>query len=290
MRKPDSKSRVPFSPPSRGAAAIVFSACVSSAALAAGDDGFERSRAPSASVELSKNPECKRGRLSCVQRVIDEMARRARSLARRCDHDALFSIAYLRTTETFLATAQSLGYEDLPSVVREDAQFADYYLRAFDAYHSGEGYVPPAWQIAFDAASSTHLPAVGDAFLGFSAHIQRDLPFVLYDLYLEGHPVSHEDHTLVNEFLAQVDVAAELAARFDPSYPQESDLSLIVQWRETAWQDFERLRAASDLERPVIAAEIELAAARSAASLYQSLAYPQGTDSSERDGYCLANR
>ena len=248
------------------------------------------SHAQPAASGLSNARECRQASLRCVERVIDEMDRRARLLASHCDHDAIFAIAYLRTTETFLSTAPAIGYDDLPSVVREDALFADYYLRAFDAYHSNEGAVPPAWQIAFAAAASTSLPAVGDAFLGFSAHIQRDLPFVLYDLYVQGHPVSHEDHTLVNEFLAQVDVAGELAARFDPTYPQQGDLGTIVQWRETAWQNFERLKAASDIERPLIAAEIELAAAQSAEFLYLSLAYPVGTDSGERDAYCRAQR
>jgi len=268
-------------------AVIAVLACALSAALAAAADHPRARPAPST---LSSTRECQQGNLLCVERVIDEMDRRARGLARRCDHDAIFAIAYLRTTETFLETAPALGYGNLPSVVREDALFADYYLRAFDAYHSGAGQVPEAWQIAFAAASSTALPAVGDAFLGFSAHIQRDLPFVLYDLYVQGQPVTHEDHTLVNEFLAQVDVAGELAARFDPSYPLQGDLSLIEQWRETAWQNFERLKAASDITRPVIAAEIELAAAQSAAALYQNLAYPLGTDSSERDAYCRAQR
>lgn len=252
--------------------------------------GAEHTRAQPAASGLSNARECRQGSLRCVERVIDEMDRRARPLVRHCDHDAIFAIAYLRTTETFLATAHSLGYDDLPSVVREDALFADYYFRAFDAFHSGEGAVPPAWQIAFTAAASTALPAVGDAFLGFSAHIQRDLPFVLYDLYAQGHPVSHEDHTLVNDFLAQVDVAGELAARFDPTYPQQGDLSTIVQWRETAWQNFERLKAASDIERPLIAAEIELAAAQSAEFLYQTFAYPAGMDGGERDAYCREQR
>jgi len=287
MRKHTDSARIAAA--SVRAAAVAAVACLLGAARAAASEQPERSHAP-ASVDLSSARECQQGSLRCVERVIDEMDRRSRGLARRCDHAAVFAVAYLRTTETFLATAQTLAYENLSAVVREDALFADYYHRAFDAYHGGRGYVPPAWQIAFDAAGSTQLPAAGDAFLGFSAHIQRDLPFVLYDLYVQGHPVSHADHTLVNDFLAQVDVAAELAARFDPSYPQAGDLSLIVQWRETAWQNFERLRDASPVERPLIAAEIELAAAQSAVFLYQSLAYPTGTDSAERDAYCRAQR
>jgi hypothetical protein len=240
--------------------------------------------------ELSDKPACRKGTLRCVHTVIATMDQRGEKLAARCDHDAVFAIAYLRTTEVFLQTAESLGYADLPSVIREDALFADYYFRAYDAYHFGHGPVPPAWQIAFDAASTDALPAVGDAFLGFSAHIQRDLPFVLYALHLQGHPVSHEDHTLVNEFLAQVDVAGELARRFDSAYPLEGDADLIEQWRETAFQNFERLRDANEVERVLIAAEIEYSAAASAAFIYQSTAYPPGTDSSERDAHCRAAR
>ena len=46
-------------------------------------------------------------------------------------------------------TAPTLGYADVNSVTREDALFADYYFRAYDAYHGcGHGFVPPAWQIA----------------------------------------------------------------------------------------------------------------------------------------------
>lgn len=57
----------------------------------------------------------------------------------------------------------------------------------------------------------------GDLVLGFNAHIQRDLPFVLYDLYKQGRPVSYEDHTRINEFLQKVSFLGELAQKFDPT-------------------------------------------------------------------------
>lgn len=230
--------------------------------------------------------QCRAGNISCVDRVIREMDRRFRKLARACDHDSIFALAYLRTTEVYRETAETLGYEDVASVTREDAVFADYYFQAYDAYHQANGSVPPAWQIAFDAAAARTLSAQGNAFVGFSAHIQRDLPFVLYDLYVQGHPVSHHDHTLVNDFLAQVDVAPEIIARFDPTYPPGGDIALIAAWRETAWQNFERLRDATPAERAVIAAEIEAAAAAAGAFIVSITAYPPGSDSSERDAYC----
>lgn len=245
--------------------------------------------------DVSDSRVCREGELECVSRVIREMQRRFEPLARRCDHDAIFALVYLRTTEVYADTAESLGYSDVASVTREDALFADYYFRAFDAYHAGphqraRDSVPPAWQIAFDSASARTSSAQGNAFLGVSAHIQRDLPFVLYDLYTQGHPVSYQDHTLVNEFLAQVDVAPEIIARFDPTYPPGSDISLIAAWRETAFRNFERLRDASPVERVVIAAEIEYSAALFAQNIVASTAYPPGSDSSERDAYCQAQR
>jgi hypothetical protein len=238
--------------------------------------------------ELSEARVCREGALECVSLVIAAMTRRFERLARRCDHDAIFALVYLRTTEVYRDTAETLGYGDIASVTREDALFADYYFRAFDAYHQVQGTVPPAWQIAFDSADARALSAQGNAFLGVSAHIQRDLPFVLYELHVQGHPVSYEDHTLVNEFLAQVAVAPEIIERFDPTYPTGSDIGLIAAWRETAFRNFERLRDATAVERVVIAAEIEYSAALFAQNVVASTAYPPGTDSSQRDAYCRA--
>jgi len=223
-----------------------------------------------------------------VSQVIREMERRFEPLAESCDHDVIFALVYLRTTEKYRDTAGTLGYEDVASVTREDSLFADYYFRAFDAYHRGRP-VPPAWQIAFDTARARTQSAAGNALLGISAHIQRDLPFVLFELYTEGHPVSHADHTLVDKFLAEVDVAGELARRFDPTYPAGNDVTLVAAWRETAWQNFERLVAASPVERVAIAAEIEYRAAAAAAGFAAGTAYPPGTDSTERDAYCQAH-
>ena len=178
--------------------------------------------------EVSDKRACRVGDPTCVRFVIHEMETRFRKLARTCDHDAIFSLLYLRTTETFLATLDSIGYDDPASVVREDALFADYYFRAFDAFHGGGGFVPPAWQIAFSAAQQRAVQSPGDALLGFNAHIQRDLPFVLYQLFVRGTPVSHEDHTLVNEFLAQVDATAEVVDRFDPTFDDNADPAALL--------------------------------------------------------------
>ncbi len=42
---------------------------------------------------------CTAGHVRCVDAVIREMDSRLKPLARRCDHDAVFAMVYLRTTE-----------------------------------------------------------------------------------------------------------------------------------------------------------------------------------------------
>lgn len=249
---------------------------------------------------LTSKKVCKVGEPKCVEIVIKTMERRYKPLAKQCDHNAVFALNYLRTTQVFLQTLEEVGYEDLATVIREDAIFANYYFQAYDTYHLNIGKVPPAWEIAFDAAQRRLVSASGNVALGINAHIQRDLPFVLYELYLQGHPVSYEDHTRVNQFLQKVNPLDELAQKFDPTIddqdvPGEEDdrqrFQAIIQWREGAYRNFERLRDAStDAERAQVAAEIEANSAASAQALLQAFSYPPGTDSSERDAYCQAQQ
>lgn len=255
---------------------------------------------PTNASELTSKKACEVGKPKCVVFVIKKMERRYKPLARQCDHDALFALVYLRTTETFLQTLDEINYGNPASVIREDALFAQYYFRAYDAYHRGRGNVPPAWQTAFDAAQQRSVAGSGNLILSSNAHIQRDLPFVLYELYLQGRPVSYEDHTRANEFLQQVNVLEEVAQKFDPTVDDEDLLGdaddfqrfqLIAQWREGAYRNFERLRdATTDAERAQVAAEIEANAAATAQTLRQAFSYPLGTDSSRRDAYCQAQQ
>lgn len=242
--------------------------------------------------DVSERPVCRQGHIRCVDHVVREMTRRYRHLARRCDHNAIFSLAYLRTTEKYGETADEIDYEDVSSVTREDALFADYYFRAFDAYKQNDlEKVPPAWRIAFDAAKNKSVTSLGNAFLGFNAHIQRDLPFTLYDLYERGAEVSEFDHFKVNEFLAQVDFAQEIIDGLDPSYPSGGDASIIFEWRALAWQNYLALRdAPNDEARQVVAAAIEQYAAQVAAQYAYFTAYPEGEDSGQRDAFCAQSR
>ena len=61
---------------------------------------------------LISQPACQQGSPECLALVIEAMAQRYQELADLCDHNALFSLAYLRTTEKFQDTLNTIGYSD----------------------------------------------------------------------------------------------------------------------------------------------------------------------------------
>ena len=240
---------------------------------------------------VASQPSCQAGEPACVEQVIQAMTSRFDPLASVCSHNAIFALLYLRTTEVFADTLATLGYGNVARVVREDAQFADYYFTAYDRYQAGQS-VPEAWRIAFDAARNRSVTSLGNAMLGMNAHIRRDLAFTLYDLYVQGKPVSYADHLKVNDFLAQVDVTDEIRDRFDPSYDQLdlSQISIVViaSWRQIAWNNYILLRNAwGPAGRAVVAAAIEADATANAAAIVVANRYGFG-NSSARDTYCAA--
>src|SRR3954468_19151577 len=195
--------------------------------------------------------DCTAGRTRCVDAVIREMDRRFDPLAESCDHDSIFALAYLRTTEEYRRTIEDpTFFEDTAFVNHEDVVFAHLYFDAFDAWHKGRREdVAPAWAIAFRAAANRELPASGDLELGINAHVQRDLPFALAAIGLVKPDGSSRktDHDRVNRFLNRVmdDLVLAIARRSDPTIDDTSlpttidDLltfQVIPAWRETAWR------------------------------------------------------
>jgi hypothetical protein len=253
----------------------------------------------------SSENDCAAGRTSCVDAVIREMQRRFEPLADACDHDGIFALAYLRTTEEYRRTIEDPGFfADTAFVNHEDAVFARYYFDAFDAWHSGRrAAVPDAWAIAFRAADERAVSASGNLQLGINAHVQHDLPFVLAAIGLVKPDGSSRkpDHDRVNQFLNRVTIPlyAEIARRFDPTIddtnlPGALDefalFQLIVTWREIAWRNAERLVSAGSAEaRARVSAEIEAYAASQANLIRLGTAYGPLRNSGARDAYCAAH-
>ena len=264
--------------------------------------------APGLAYEPTSADECVSGKLVCVDKVVREMTRRFDALAARCDHNAIFALTYLRTTEEYRRAATTPGFFADPAFVNhEDAVFAAFYFRAFDDYAAGRrSAVPAAWRIAFDAARDRSVSSSGNVFLGMSAHINRDLPYVLEAIGLvapDGRS-RKPDHDKVNEFLNRVSdtIFPEIARRFDPTADDGgidgtlmddwASFQIVPSWREQAWRNAERLAAArTSLERATVEASIEAFAEREALALRSATAYRTllGESSAARDAHCAVH-
>jgi hypothetical protein len=240
--------------------------------------------------EPSSANDCQAGRLHCVDAVIREMTRRFDPLAEACSHDALFALTYLRTTEEYRRAVVELGFFSDPAFINhQDANFAQQYFDAWDSYHGGApAAAPRAWQIPFRASQQKQVNGAGSILLGMSAHVNRDLPFMLAAIGLVKPDGSSRkpDHDKVNVFLNRVvePLFAEAAARFDPLVDdtqfngtlldEAALLQLLVAWRETAWRNAEALVSAPTPEaRALVEAAIEREAAIVANLIIVATAY-----------------
>jgi hypothetical protein len=249
--------------------------------------------------------DCIAGRDQCVDKTVRQMTRRFDGLASSCDHNAIFSVTYLRVTEEYRRTIEGAFFDDTPFVNYEDTLFAHYYFAAFDAWAAGRvEQVPPAWRVAFDAAKARAVSATGDLLLGINAHVQRDLPLVLYSIGLVRPDGTSRkaDHDRVNVILNRVadDIVAEIARRFDPTaddanLPTTLDDAAIFQllagWREKAWRNAELLATAPTPEaRELVVAGIEQDAATEARAIVASTGYPPLLGgSAARDAFCAVH-
>lgn len=285
--------------------ALILALCAPTAALA-DDPPFIGWSALLPSLALPYDPaspdDCIAGRSQCVDKTIRQMTGRFDLLASACDHRAIFSLTYLRVTQAYRQTIDQPFFDDTSFVNYEDTVFAHYYFAAYDAWAAGRiENVPPAWRIAFDAADRHAVSALGDLFLGINAHVQRDLPFVLYSIGLVAPDGTSRkpDFDRVNEILNRVTdpVIAEIGRRFDPTiedtnlptmFDEATVFQVIAAWREKAWRNAEALAAApTPAARELVAAQIENDAASEAQMIVASTAYPPLTGgSAARDSYC----
>jgi hypothetical protein len=200
---------------------------------------------------------CTDGSASCIDETIDEMQQRLDVFAARCDHDAIFSLAYLRVTENVRDAIATGVFTDRVWLRQLDAVFAEYYFDTMDAWNSGDAArqatVPESWRIALKASDDRSMTALGDFLLNMNAHINRDFSYALADAGLTSPAgASHKpDHNAYNRRLDGIyeGFFAEVAARFDPHFDDidagpvdETAAGAIMRgWREIVWRNAERL-------------------------------------------------
>ena len=255
------------------------------------------------------NPDiCTSGAPGCVSHTIDKMDQAEDPLTAVCSDDAVFALTYLRTTQTYQWFRNQPGsLADASWVNYEDAVFGSFYFQAFNGWYSNPqqlSWVPPAWQIAFAAADQHSVTADGNLLLGMNAHINADLPFVLYEIGLVAPDGTSRkaDHEAINAMLNDelAPLLAEMADKFDPSINPPSTpygvgltalYQLVEAWRESAWTEAEQLASAKDLPTFwAVAQSIQANATAQAQALVASNGYNGITTSyPSRYAYCMAH-
>ena len=246
---------------------------------------------------------CKSGKESCQAALYKEMDRRMQPLADSCSHNTMFALLYLRVTKHVWDSIWNNGdyFSDKGFMTHYGAVFGNWYFDGYDAWAKNSVATPTAWQIALDAAKNKQVTGLGNLLLGMNAHINRDLPYVLYRIGLVAPDGTSrkDDHDLINQVLYQAygEAIDEAGRRFDPSLQgqsgtgsAESGIQSVVLWREQAWRNAERLAmASSDAERAAISQQIEQGANLEASLIKASQSYGLGQTSATRDAYCAAH-
>jgi hypothetical protein len=243
-------------------------------------------------------PICVSGSPTCIEDVIAEMKQRLAPLAASCDHDAIFSLAYLRVTENVKNAADHGYFHDRKWLTQIDAVFAQKYFDTLDTWRSGNhAGVPKAWQIALQASHDRTMTGLGDFMLNMNAHINNDFPYVLAKVGLTAADgTSHKaDHNAYNDRLDSLyhPVFDEETARFDPAFnkidigPVDDLLvsTIMRGWREVVWRNAEALANAPAALRPLVEQEIAEYAAGQAQFIRQIF---KGTPD-VRDAYCATH-
>ena len=258
---------------------------------------------------------CPDGEPACLTALATEL--RVRTGALGCDHDAVFSDAYLTITEAIGDATGVPGFFDRPDrVIHEARTYAQEYFDQYDRWHAGDrSTASPAWRVAFRAAEEQSVSAVGDVMLALNAHIRRDNPIRAVEqtegvLRVAGEMPAASgkpDHERINFVLqnAMDRMLTRLAQRYDPTIDDRPPLfgtvldpgglyTIIAAWREESWRNAEQLRharAAGGVDGPLYQAkltEIE-ASAKAGADAILAATLTDPARNAARNAYCQAH-
>src|SRR3954453_7296724 len=249
-------------------------------------------------VQPGKVPYCRKSSIKCIDTEIKRLPKGQKGYG--CDHRGVFATTYLELTRALRETLRQRPrfFNDAKYLYTEDALFADIYFNSARNYDLGKP-VPPAWQIAFDAARSLDINAAQDMLLGINAHVQNDMPFLLAALgqRTRSGATRKPDHDKMNEILdaAYERVVRQIEDRFDPILATTNarwtfaddyaGIEMVKEWREHVWRNAERLLAAkTEAERAQVSQQIQEYAAEWARNIANPIQEPGYR--MQRDAYC----
>ena len=256
---------------------------------------------------------CPDGEPACLTALATEL--RVRTAALGCDHDAVFSDAYLTITQAIGDATAMPGFFARPARVNHEARtYAQEYFDQYDRWHAGDRS-SPAWRVALRAAEAQSVTAVGDVMLALNAHIRRDNPIRAVEqtegvLRVAGEMPAASgkpDHERINVVLqnAMDRMLTRLAQRYDPTIDDRPPLfgtvldpgglyAIIAAWREESWRNAEQLRharAIGGVKGPLYQAKLAAieAAAKAGADAILATTLTDPARNAARNAYCQAH-
>jgi hypothetical protein len=192
----------------------------------------------------------------------------------------LFAYVYRRTTLQILSGIQEDRFENPERMENFDVIFANYYLRAYDAYMDDRD-PGLSWMACFESADES-LSILQHVMMGMNAHISFDLGIAAAEVS-DGSPISelHEDFNRVNDILKELidemqDSIGSVSWLFyllDRLWGNLDEKMIdlgIREFRESAWQLAEKLsQAESEAERQKLIREYDQRTARLNRSIQQ---------------------
>ena len=257
---------------------------------------------------------CPQGEFLCWVNLENELVDRTAAVG--CHHGAIFSDAYISITRALKDATSSGLWSRGDRVTHEAKNYAQEYFTNRDAWYAGRrGAVAPSWKVAFAAADSQAVTALGNVLLDLNAHIRRDNPIKAVEqtagvLRVEGRmPAAsgRPDHDKISDVLQDTlePMLDHIAAVYDPTIDDGADMfgmfvdqeglySLISTWREESWRNAEQLRharAAGGIAGPLYRAKLAQIeeSARVGAEVIKAATLTTPGQNATRNAYCAAH-
>ncbi len=183
------------------------------------------------------------------------------------DGISCFNKLYLEVTKSVQAAVGQTTFADPGFLTRLDVAFANLFFAALSAFEVGSPDTPHAWSPLFEARASSAIAPIQFALAGMNAHINRDLPVALVDIFATdgGAPgeesPQYADFERVNGLLAATEKQVKdlyldgLARKLDGEFHGVDDV--VATWsvaaaRQAAWTNGEvlwHLRSVGPIER-----------------------------------------